>query len=105
MMLDPGSCRIAKRSIIDFRRVNHNMNFSFLQIAACKAQGKSVPSSLTQKLEKCTAQMQEAQAILKTGGNTGKHFGMSPLHISIGARFLILLQTSFVNKNSSTQVL
>eukprot|EP00112_Aurelia_sp_Birch-Aquarium-sp1_P009762 Seg212.5 transcript_id=Seg212.5/GoldUCD/mRNA.D3Y31 product="Coiled-coil and C2 domain-containing protein 1-like" protein_id=Seg212.5/GoldUCD/D3Y31 len=44
------------------------------QIAACKAQGKGVPSSLTQKLENCIAQIQEAQAILKTGGNTALEY-------------------------------
>ena len=56
-----------------------------------------MPSSLTQKLENCIAQIQEAQAILKTGGNTGKDVGTSPLRISAGTKFCLEMRKFFVS--------
>ncbi|XP_065062084.1 coiled-coil and C2 domain-containing protein 1-like isoform X2 [Rhopilema esculentum] len=44
------------------------------QIASYKSQGKSPPPSLIQKLENCNAQLQEAQAILKKGGDTALEY-------------------------------
>ncbi len=53
---------------------NHYLVVVVFQIAAVKAQGKSVPSSLLQKVEDSQEQIREAQAILKQGGETALNY-------------------------------